>query len=310
MPAPADPLPPPGPPAAEVSVDEALVSSLLADQHPGLAGLPVRAVGDGWDNATFRLGDDLAVRLPRRAAAVPLLRNEQTWLARIAPDGPISVPHVVRTGQPGGGYPWPWSVVTWIPGRPAAASPVEPDQAGPLGEFLAALHGRRPPDDAPRNPYRGVPLAARISSVEPRLDRIVAQGGGLPAPAARVRQAWRTWSRVPIDTPEAWLHGDLHARNVIVDGGRVAGIVDWGDLCSGDRATDLAAPWLLLPVAAHAEFWDAYGPVTAATADRARGWALFFGVMLLDAHHRHDDEFAATGRTALRRLLAPQEVAR
>lgn len=92
-------------PPAETPIDEALVARLLAEQHPDLAGLPLRLAATGWDNATYRLGDDLAVRLPRIAAAAPLVANEQRWLPELAPRLPVPVPVPVRTGEPGQGYP-------------------------------------------------------------------------------------------------------------------------------------------------------------------------------------------------------------
>ena len=127
-------------PAAEVDVDVDLVRRLLTSQHPDLAELPIELVTNGWDNVMFRLGDDLAVRVPRRASAVPLIEAEQQWLARFAPSLPVPVPAPVRSGVAGDGYPWPWSVVPWFEGRPFAPDP--PDDldrtARQLGEFVAA----------------------------------------------------------------------------------------------------------------------------------------------------------------------------
>ena len=96
-------------PAAELDVDEALVRALLEEQHPDLAGLPLRLVANGWDNVLFRLGDDLVVRLPRRELAVPLVEHEQRWLPELAPRLPLPIPAPVRVGRPGAGYPWPWA---------------------------------------------------------------------------------------------------------------------------------------------------------------------------------------------------------
>lgn len=109
--------PAPGTPAAEVRIDEALASRLLREQHPDLAPLPLRRVDSGWDNAMFRLGGELAVRLPRRAAAAALLEHEQAHLPRIAARLTLPVPTPCRVGTSGGGYPWGWSVVPWLPGR-------------------------------------------------------------------------------------------------------------------------------------------------------------------------------------------------
>src|SRR6185437_11335436 len=116
----------PGMPAAEVVVDAALVRRLLGEQHPDLAGRPLALLSEGWDNISFRLGDDLLVRLPRRAMAAPLIVYEQHWLPRLAPRLPLPVPAPVRTGAPGAGYPWPWSIAPYLPGAPVAAAPLGP----------------------------------------------------------------------------------------------------------------------------------------------------------------------------------------
>jgi len=71
-------------PPAEVPIDEALVCGLLAAQHPDLAELSLRLAGEGWDNAIWRLGQHLAVRLPRRPLAVDLIAHERRWLPGLA----------------------------------------------------------------------------------------------------------------------------------------------------------------------------------------------------------------------------------
>src|SRR5919202_5674865 len=101
-------------PHADLSVDAALVRRLLVEQHPDLAGLPLRLVANGWDNLILRLGDDLVVRVPRREAAAHLVRHEQEVLPRFAPTLPVAVPVPVLVGKPTAGFPWPWSVLTWL----------------------------------------------------------------------------------------------------------------------------------------------------------------------------------------------------
>src|SRR5688572_17690992 len=101
------------PPDAEAPIDIPLVLALLKEQHPDLAGLSLVEAGEGWDNQTFRLGNDLAVRLPRRAASAPLIEHEQRWLPSLALPLPLPVPSPVRIGRPGCGFPWRWSVTRW-----------------------------------------------------------------------------------------------------------------------------------------------------------------------------------------------------
>jgi aminoglycoside phosphotransferase (APT) family kinase protein len=286
-----------GPPPAEHDIDEDLVRRLLEAQHPDLADLALRYVTDGWDNVTYRLGDDLAVRLPRRAIAAELFAPEQRWLPSLARRVDVAVPETVRAGVPGEGYPWAWSVVRWVHGTPVDRAPLDPTEAARFGRFLADLHGPAP-DDAPRNPHRGVPLRAKHDLLLPRWDRLADR-----IPVADVRAAWQEVVDVPIDVPPGWLHGDLHPKNLVGDSGRLVGVIDWGDLGVGDPANDLAGAWMLFPPAVHDDVWAAYGGVTEATLARARGWAIFFGTVLLDTDVGGEDTFGPIGRETLERVV-------
>jgi aminoglycoside phosphotransferase (APT) family kinase protein len=230
-------LPSTGTPAAEFVIDETLVAGLLAEQHPDLADLPRQAVDAGWDNALFRLGVDLAVRLPRRALAAPLILHEQRWLPHLAEQLTLPIPAPVHVGIPALGYPWHWSVVPWITGRAADQQEPDPAQAQPFAVFLRTLHVPAPAD-APANPFRGVPLQQRAAAVEARMQRL-ASSTSLITP--QVRQLWHAALNAPLDLPPTWLHGDLHPCNVLVEHGVIRGVIDWGDITAGDVATDLAA---------------------------------------------------------------------
>lgn len=269
-------------PPAEIRLTPSLVASLLADQHPELAALPLTYAGHGWDNALFRLGNDLVARLPRREVAVPLMVAEQRWLPDLVNglDVPTSAP--LATGVPGAGYPWHWSVCRWIEGSSGDTVPrADRGAAAPaLARFLADFQRPAPPE-APVSPVgRGGPLAARDGVVRERLR-------SLPdVPTERLLEVWAAalaappWSAAPL-----WLHGDLHPANtVLAPDGALAGVVDFGDLCGGDPATDLAAAWLHFDAAGRAAFraeLEHLRPTDAATWTRARGWALSIGSALL-----------------------------
>lgn len=220
-------------------------------------------------------------------------------MPHIAAQLPLAVPVPSRCGAPALGYPWRWSILPWIDGIAADLSPPHPAEAKRLGQFLCALHTPAPPD-APVNPFRGVPLGQRAGAVAERLQRLKAKTD-LILPA--IEAHWATALAAPIDTPPTWIHGDLHPRNVLVENGLLSGIIDWGDMTAGDRATDLAAVWMLFDDrTARLEAIAAYGPTSEATQRRALGWAIFFGVVLLDTglidHPRH----AAIGEKTLRRI--------
>ncbi|RUQ99236.1 aminoglycoside phosphotransferase family protein [Labedella endophytica] len=278
-------------PTAELDIDATLVASLLSDQHPDLAGEPLRLVANGWDNTLFRLGDDLLVRLPRRAAAAQLVEHEAAWLPILSALVPVATPVPVRTGSPSWRYPWSWTISRWIDGE--SARRLTPGQraplARPLAEALTALHVPAP-SDAPLNPVRGVDLRSRDAAVRGRLTASASPAaGGLEALWSDLVDA-RAWSREPV-----WVHGDPHPGNVLVRDGRLAALIDFGDLCAGDPATDLAAGWLFFEPDARAHFRataDARGHYDAADWVRARAWALIMGTAI-DAHSDDDPAMAA-----------------
>lgn len=267
-------------PAAEIDVTNDLVQRLLSDQFPDLVRLPLVRVANGWDNVTFKLGAELAIRLPRREAAADLVVNEQQWLPSLAPELPVAVPAPVRCGRPSSYYPWSWSVVPWLEGRPALRLRSEERRslAPGLAAFVAALHVPAP-SGAPMNPIRGVPLASRNAAI---LQRLVS--GLVPQPE-RVAALWRQLAGLPAwDGPALWLHGDLHPGNLIVDGTRLAAVIDFGDITAGDPATDLAAAWLVFDGVGRRDFIAAVESrtdVTPETWQRGRGWALAMATALL-----------------------------
>ncbi len=278
---------------------------LLAAQHPDLAGLPVEPLANGWDNTLFRLGDELVARLPRRTPGAIVAVNEQRWLPTLAPRLPLPIPVPVRTGAPGGEYPWPWSIVEFIPGTPASdRPPFDPQRvAADLGGFFGALHTAAPPD-APANPYRGVPLAQRTASLEKNLATVAGQVDRDAVLAAwAVALAVPGWNSAPV-----WLHGDPHPANILIRDGRVSGVIDFGDITAGDPATDLSLAWMMLPAASHDQFRAAYaqaghGPVSDAIWARGRGWALNLAIVFL-AFSADNPRLQAVGERTLAAVLA------
>jgi aminoglycoside phosphotransferase (APT) family kinase protein len=293
---------------SETDIDEGLIGRLLEEQAPQLAGLRAVKVRDGWDNAVWRLGDVLAIRITRRAVAVDLHRHEQRWLPVLAPGLPLPVPAPVVIGVPSAQFPWPWSVVPWFEGDVAALVPPAPREARALGRFLAALHVPAPEDVAP-NPARGGPLALRKSAVIKWAEQPLTSGDeALIAEAVGVFNAGVLAATA---TERVWIHGDLHPRNVLVNQGRLCAVLDWGDVTAGDAAADLAAVWWLFDLDVHGDFWSAYHQVSPAVWHRARAWAALFGISFLSFGLAGDPATADTqahelGRRQLRRVVAEQ----
>ena len=296
-----------GTPPAEVEIDARLVEELIRAQHPDLAALELGAqpAASGWDNVMYRLGPDLAVRLPRRALGARCIDVEQRWLPRLAPALPVATPVPVRVGTPACGYPWPWSIVTWIPGTPASQMPLARDEAAAWGRFLRALHAIDTPDSPPENPYRGQSLSARDEAFRERLARLERAAALRIGDQAMLSNAWAAGLASLADEDTCWLHGDLHPRNVITSDGRLRGVIDWGDATVGDPSVDLCSAWLLFDPAEHGRIWQVYGRATPDRLVRARAWAAYFAVVLIDAGRVDDSGFESLGRTIAARLSAP-----
>lgn len=290
-------------------IDRGLIVSLLEEQAPHLAGLSVVWVKDGWDNTVWRLGDALAVRLTRRAVAADLHRHEQRWLPTLGPRLPLPVPEPVIVGVPSVRFPWPWTVVRWFEGDIAALAPPHPREARTLGAFLSALHVPAP-EDVMANPTRGGPLTSRQAAMATWAEQPLSSGDEmLIAEAAAVFNAGLLVASV---TERVWIHGDLHPRNVLVNGGQLSAVLDWGDVTAGDAATDLAALWWLFHLDVHGDFWAAYHPVSPAMWHRARAWAALFGLSFLSfglPHHPRtpDTQAHELGRRQLHRVVAEQQ---
>ncbi|MFD9721389.1 aminoglycoside phosphotransferase family protein [Streptomyces sp. NPDC059076] len=274
--------------ATATDITEELIRELLREQHPDLADRPVKLGARGWDNQLWRLGDDLAVRLPwATESADALLRKEHTWLPALAPHLPLEIPVPQRLGEPSERFPRPWIVTTWVPGEPADRAPVTraEDAAVTLATFLTALH-RPAPDEAPTGRGRGGALADTAEHLTQSLVSAT-ELGLIPDPDA-VRAVWEDAVAAPDWAgPSLWLHGDLHPANILTTNGTFSGVIDFGDLCAGDPASDLAAVWILLPDGVADLFHETYRPSPdAATLRRARGWAVLralSGILIGDA---------------------------
>ncbi|MFF4833790.1 aminoglycoside phosphotransferase family protein [Streptomyces sp. NPDC001315] len=284
----------------EVDLDASLVGRLVAEQFPQWAGEPVeRLESSGTENAMFRLGSGLVVRLPRRPGAVADVEHEQRWLPRLAPRLPCAVPEALGRGGPGTGFSWPWSVYRWLDGRNPVVGAVEEPKllAEDLAEFIGALR-RIGPQDGPPN-HRGVPLATRdadtrsaIAQLEGRID------------TGAVTALWEQALRAPQrQAPPVWAHGDLSPGNVLVSGGRLEAVIDFGTVGVGDPAVDLIVAWNLLPESARDTFRDAVGADDAEWA-RGRGWALSISLIQLPYYWETNPALAENSRHVIGEILA------
>jgi aminoglycoside phosphotransferase (APT) family kinase protein len=291
-------------------IDAHLARRLVAAQFPGWAGLPIAPVArGGWDNRTFRLGSELSLRLPSGDWYALQVDKEQTWLPRLAPHLPLPIPEPVARGEPGEGYPYPWSVYRWLEGEPPSSCPV-PDAVGlatALAGFLGALQRVDPaggPEPGPHNFFRGGPLSTYAEETE----RAIATLGDAIA-AEALRRVFDDalgagWTGEPV-----WVHGDVAAGNLLLRDGRLAAVIDFGCAAVGDTACDVVIAWTLLSGASRDAFRVGLG-VDRATWSRGRGWALWKALITLVGDlEREDHAAAAATRRVIERVAADHALA-
>jgi aminoglycoside phosphotransferase (APT) family kinase protein len=289
-------------PHPEINV--ALVRRLVAAQFPRWADLPIMPVAfGGWDNRTFHLGDAMSVRLPSAAAYTAQVEKEHRWLPRLAPLLPLPIPVPLALGVPGEGYPWHWSVYRWLDGEIATHARIADLRqfATTLAQFLAALQRVDPaggPAPGPHNFWRGGPLTTY--DVETR-QTIAALGAQIDAGAATA--VWDAALRAPWRQGPVWLHGDMAAGNLLVQGGRLSAVIDFGCSAVGDPACDLTIAWTFLSGDSR-EAFRAGAPADAAAWARGRGWALWKGLITLAGQLRENPAAAEESRRVIDAVLA------
>lgn len=288
-------------------INVALVSRLVAAQFPEWADLPIAPVEfDGWDNRTFRLGERMTVRLPSAKAYSGQVEKEQRWLPILGPLLPLAIPVPLAMGVPGEGFPWHWSVYTWLEGETAAIG-----QTGDVGElastlarFLTVLQAVDPtggPAPGPHNFFRGGPL--EIYDGQTR-DAIAALDGRVDTEAART--VWEAALGARGEGAPVWLHGDVAATNLLVREGRLCAVIDFGCSGVGDPACDLTIAWTLFSGLSREVFCSSL-PVDTATWARGRGWALWKGLITLAEHVGTDASRAGEARRVIDEVLADHE---
>lgn len=279
-------------PPADIAISIETVERLIAEQFPQYAKLPITEASSGWDNAMFRLGSDLAVRMPRRELGAKLLLNELKYLPRIESQITLPAPIPVHTGLPNAEYPYQWSIVPWLPGEPADLFPAAASQTQVLADFLKALH-QPAPGDFPQNPFRGVPLAQRAAQFQETAPRL--PGYFTQHHLAQFDQALEAKvNEVPLT-----IHGDLHPQNILTLNSEISAVIDWGDFCSGDPANDAGVFYQLFTDADAISNYSDDRDLIA----RARGWALLFCVLVLDRCPTKESRHAKSCIQALQTLV-------
>jgi aminoglycoside phosphotransferase (APT) family kinase protein len=290
--------------AARPVINEDLARRLVDGQFPGWADLPLTPVEvSGVDNRTFRLGQQMLLRLPSAECYAKQVDKEQRWLPLLAPRLPLPIPTPVANGVPGEGYPFSWSVYLWLEGESAALGAI-----GDLTEFAITLAGflralqhidaAEGPGPGPHNFFRGGPLTTYAAESIRAIDAL-----GDEIPGDSVRAVWddaiaATWAEEPV-----WFHGDVATGNLLVRDGRLSAVIDFGTSGVGDPACDLVIAWTLLSGPSRDAFRSILG-VDSGTWSRGRGWALWKALITLVEHLGRDPLAAGESRRVIERVVA------
>ena len=287
------------------AIDDGLARRLVDAQFPQWAGLPLRRLDPaGSDHVIYRLGDELAVRLPRHPGAVGQAEKELEWLPRLAPCLPLAIPVAAGLGAPAFGYPWAWAVSRWLDGEVATVEALAESTAAAvqLGEFLTALRSFAPAEvrALAGRPDLGVPpLAGRDRATRAAIAAVDGAFDG-----AAMTRLWDAALSLPFSgRVPVWVHGDFHTGNLLTSGGRISAVIDFGGLGLGDPACDLMVAFTLMSARSRAAF-RATLDEDEATWTRGRGWALATGLNAYTSYAHADARVAAQTSRQITEALA------
>lgn len=298
------PVPDLGPIPQRFSIDAEQVQRLIAEQFPQWAALPVTPVDvSGWDNMTFHLGADMVVRLPTAAEYALAVEKEHVWLPLLASRLPRPIPAPLAKGEPGAGYPFPWSVYAWLEGETANFGAVRDGVrfAEDVAEFVAALRSVDPadgPQPGTHNWFRGGTLRTFDSTAQ---DAMADLAGHVDTDLAR--EIWESSLAAPWDGVDVWFHGDLAQGNILLADGELAAVIDFGTCGVGDPACDLAIAWTLLSAEGRSAFRRLLSIDDAEWA-RGRGWALWKTLSTCAGSVDESDDDAVNARRVLAEIFA------
>jgi aminoglycoside phosphotransferase (APT) family kinase protein len=281
-----------------------LARRLVDSQFPQCRSLPVKPVDvDGVDNRTFRLGDELTVRMPSGDWYARQVEKEHRWLPVLAPHLPLPIPIPVARGEPEHGYPYPWSIYRWLDGDLASLANIRDLTrfATDLAGFLVALKGvdaTGGPEPGKHNFFRGGPLTTYADETLRSIERL-----GPEIPRDAVLAVWEealaaAWTGKPV-----WFHGDVATGNLLVGDGALSAVIDFGTSGVGDPACDVVIAWTFLSGPSRSAFRSALG-VDAGTWARGRGWALWKALISLVDDLERDSPRAGVQRHTIREIVA------
>jgi aminoglycoside phosphotransferase (APT) family kinase protein len=294
--------------ADELPVSAELVRDLIAAQFSRWRGLPVsRLASPGTVNAVFRIGDGLAARFALQgtdpAAARRALESEAAAARELAAATRFPVPGPLAIGEPGPGYPLPWSVQTWLPGvsgdmdDPAQSAPFATD----LAEFIAGVRSV----DVRGRTFRGHGRGGGLQDHDDWMDTCFSKSEGL-LNVARLSRRWASLRELPREDPDVMSHGDLTPGNVLVSGGRLAGVLDPECFGAADPALDLISAWNLLEAGPRKVLRLTLG-CSDLEWERSKAWAFEQAMGLVWYYADSNPVMSRLGRVTLDRIMSSED---
>lgn len=270
------------------------VRRLIVSQFPEWSNLPIQVVENpGWDHWSFRLGETMVIRLPSAARYANQVIKEQRWLKNLAPHLSIEIPRPLVLGIPCALFPWNWSISDWIEGEIA-----EKGEISSLEEFaeslvvflqqIQSIDSQGGPEAGPENFYRGARLRHYNSETRTLADRLKNIVDKNQVIALWERAMSSAWKREAV-----WVHGDLSSRNILVRGGKLRSVIDFGLMAIGDPACDLVMTWTFFRGASRERFRGRLN-FDSDTWSRARGWCLWKALLTLEAQQEQEVDFTET----------------
>lgn len=261
----------------KIDITLQIAKELIAEQFPEYLELPIESVEfSGIDNRTFRLGDDMLMRLPSAKGYAAQVLKEQRWLPQLAGHLSTQIPKPLHAGKPSQGYPWNWSIYRWLPGTSLNQLKLSSDESEQLAKdlaiFIKELHNI-PTEGAPKgglhNYYRGCHLSVYDKDARRDIEKLNDIIDADKALALWEKTLSSKWAYKPI-----WVHGDIATGNILMQKKELTAVIDFGCMGIGDPACDLVIAWTFFDGKARRVFKDSIG-LDSGTWSRARGWALW-----------------------------------
>lgn len=271
-----------------------LARELIAEQFPEYAHLIITSVEkQGHDNRTYRLGDNLLIRLPTEESYALKVSKEQELLPKLAPYLSVNIPSPIKMGAPSRNYPYPFSIYKWLEGKSINLLVLDIDclekLAFDLAKFLIELESIQNiagPTPGQHNWWRGDQVSIYDEGARKQIKKLSSVINSNQAIHLWDKACTTRWDKNPV-----WIHGDFAIGNMLVKNRELSAVIDFGGMCLGDPACDLVIAWTFLQGKSRNIFIEKMA-MDADTWLRAKAWALWKATFeLCQITDRNNPEF-------------------